>query len=73
MSVIEFQAIHDAFRPKVLRYLTRLVRIYQGQTTNFRTAGGGFAPVLTTSATDDERQSQPACGAQQPVAIADYG
>ena len=48
-------------------------RIYQGQTTNFRTAGGGFAPVLTTSATDDERQSQPACGAQQPVAIADYG
>jgi hypothetical protein len=48
-------------------------RIYQGQTTNLRTAGGGFAPVLTTSATDDERQSQPACGAQQPVAIADYG
>jgi hypothetical protein len=48
-------------------------RIYQGQTTNFRTAGGGFAPVLTTSATDDERQSQPACRAQQPVVIADYG
>ncbi len=23
-------------------------RLYQGQTTNFRTAGGGFAPVLTT-------------------------
>ena len=22
-------------------------RLYQGQTTNFRTAGGGFAPVLT--------------------------
>ena len=50
-----------------------VARIYQGQTTNFRTAGGGFAPVLTTSATDDERQSQPACRAQQPVVIADYG
>jgi hypothetical protein len=25
-------------------------RIYQGQTTNLRTAGGGFAPVLTTPA-----------------------
>ena len=24
-------------------------RLYQGQTTNFRTAGGGFAPVLTSS------------------------
>jgi hypothetical protein len=47
-------------------------RIYQGQTTNFRTAGGGFAPVLTTSATDDERQSQPACGAEQPVTVAEY-
>ena len=22
-------------------------RLYQGQTTNFRTPGGGFAPVLT--------------------------
>ena len=22
-------------------------RLYQGQTTNFRTAGGGFAPVYT--------------------------
>lgn len=25
-------------------------RLYQGQTTNFRTAGGGFAPVFTDSA-----------------------
>jgi hypothetical protein len=24
-------------------------RLYQGQTTNFRTAGGGFAPVLTAA------------------------
>ena len=30
-------------------------RLYQGQTTNFRTAGGGFAPVFTESA-------QVACG-----------
>jgi glutathione synthase/RimK-type ligase-like ATP-grasp enzyme len=26
-----------------------VARLYQGQTTNFRTAGGGFAPVLTTA------------------------
>ena len=24
-------------------------RLYQGQTTNFRTPGGGFAPVLTSA------------------------
>ena len=29
-------------------------RIYQGQTTNLRTAGGGFAPVLTTPAPADQ-------------------
>jgi hypothetical protein len=28
-------------------------RLYQGQTTNFRTAGGGFAPVLTSR--DEQR------------------
>jgi hypothetical protein len=27
-------------------------RLYQGQTTNFRTPGGGFAPVFVTSAND---------------------
>ena len=36
---------------RVYAYAGQLVlvaaRIYQGQTTNFRTAGGGFAPVLT--------------------------
>lgn len=26
-----------------------VARLYQGQTTNFRTQGGGFAPVLTTA------------------------
>jgi hypothetical protein len=25
----------------------RAARLYRGQTTNFRTPGGGFAPVLT--------------------------
>lgn len=29
----------------------RAARLYRGQTTNFRTAGGGFAPVLTLSRT----------------------
>lgn len=34
-----------AYRGQVLLYAARM---YQGQTTNFRTPGGGFAPVLTT-------------------------
>lgn len=33
-----------AYRGAVLLYAARM---YQGQTTNFRTPGGGFAPVLT--------------------------
>ncbi len=33
-----------AYRGEALLYAARL---YQGQTTNFRTPGGGFAPVLT--------------------------
>jgi hypothetical protein len=33
-----------AYRGKPLLFAAR---IYQGQTTNFRTPGGGFAPVLT--------------------------
>jgi len=33
-----------AYRGEVLMYAARM---YQGQTTNFRTLGGGFAPVLT--------------------------
>ncbi|UJM95084.1 MULTISPECIES: hypothetical protein [Rhodanobacter] len=33
-----------AYRGKVLLYAARM---YRGQTTNFRTPGGGFAPVLT--------------------------
>ena len=32
-----------------------MARLYQGQTTNFRTPGGGFAPVFTDSASDTER------------------
>jgi hypothetical protein len=28
------------------RILLAAARLYQGQTTNFRTPGGGFAPVL---------------------------
>ena len=34
-----------AYQGQVLLYAARL---YQGQTTNFRTPGGGFAPVLTS-------------------------
>jgi hypothetical protein len=32
------------------RALSFAARLYQGQTTNFRTPGGGFAPVLTLAA-----------------------
>ena len=46
-------------------------RIYQGQTTNFRTAGGGFAPVLTTPAPSGGRQSLVACGSRPDIAVAD--
>jgi len=46
-------------------------RIYQGQTTNLRTAGGGFAPVLTTPAPDGGRQSLVACGSRLDIAVAD--
>ena len=35
-------------------------RLYDGQTTNFRTAGGGFAPVLTPPA-DGAATEAPAC------------
>ena len=38
-----------AYQGKALMYAARL---YQGQTTNFRTPLGGFAPVLTMSAHD---------------------
>lgn len=30
--------------------LSIAARLYQGQTTNFRTPGGGFAPILSGSA-----------------------
>jgi hypothetical protein len=36
-----------AYKGEVLQFAARL---YQGQTTNFRTPGGGFAPVLTSAA-----------------------
>ena len=37
--------IESAYRGEALLYAARM---YQGQTTNFRTPGGGFAPVLTS-------------------------
>jgi hypothetical protein len=33
-------------------------RLYQGQTTNLRTPGGGFAPVLTSPALTDDRDAR---------------
>jgi hypothetical protein len=37
--------------------LLRAARLYRGQTTNFRTPGGGFAPVLTLPAQAGDRTS----------------
>ncbi len=39
-----------AYQGEVLLYAARM---YQGQTTNFRTPGGGFAPVLTSREASD--------------------
>ena len=36
------------------KVLLRAARLYQGQTTNFRTPGGGFAPVFTDIRADLE-------------------
>ena len=38
-------------------------RLYQGQTTNFRTPGGGFAPVFCPSPESNPPGNQIACGA----------
>ncbi|HJS38308.1 MAG TPA: hypothetical protein VJ789_09290 [Burkholderiales bacterium] len=45
-------------------------RLYQGQTTNMRTAGGGFAPVLTTplDALGPAPEPAPRTPAKSPVA-----
>ncbi|MEO7726957.1 MAG: hypothetical protein ABIS45_06860 [Burkholderiales bacterium] len=44
-------------------------RLYQGQTTNFRTAGGGFAPVFTDIAADSKPVAA-RCGASAVSAAA---
>jgi hypothetical protein len=41
--VLKYDVRNYAFRGRVLAVAARL---YQGQTTNFRTTGGGFAPVV---------------------------
>ena len=43
-----------AYRGEALLYAARM---YQGQTTNFRTPGGGFAPVLSRRTEGDGRSS----------------
>ena len=39
-----------------------VARLYQGQTTNFRTAGGGFAPVLVVNPAAVSRVAHPLSG-----------
>ena len=41
-------------------------RLYQGQTTNFRTAGGGFAPVLTLPYETAASSTAAACAVRPP-------
>jgi hypothetical protein len=45
-------------------------RLYQGQTTNMRTAGGGFAPVLTTPSADADREPPRAPRSRQETPVA---
>ena len=45
-------------------------RLYQGQTTNMRTAGGGFAPVLTTPSFVAGREPEPVPLARQETPVA---
>jgi hypothetical protein len=44
-DVYKFDIRAYTYRGKVLLLAARM---YQGQTTNFRTVGGGFAPILIT-------------------------
>ena len=59
------RAVESVGKRKQLKYDVRIytvggvplisaARIYQGQTTNFRTNGGGFAPVYSWSEDDGE-------------------
>ncbi|MEX0744109.1 MAG: hypothetical protein WD118_00795 [Phycisphaeraceae bacterium] len=45
-------------------------RLYQGQTTNMRTAGGGFAPVLTMPPSVAGREPEPVPQVHQIAAVA---
>lgn len=47
------------------RVLLAAARLYQGQTTNMRTAGGGFAPVLSVVGSEPSAAC-PTCAAAQP-------
>lgn len=44
------------------KVLLRAARIYQGQTTNFRSPGGGFSPVFVTASTANANETEnPRC------------
>lgn len=51
-------ALKADFRNYVYNRRTQLIaaRLYQGQTTNFRTPGGGFAPVFTVTSSKKEQE-----------------
>jgi hypothetical protein len=44
-------------------------RLWQGQTTNFRTPGGGFAPVLTVPSLGCRRQDMKVFGSRRLVRL----
>jgi hypothetical protein len=53
-SFIEVNGVPMRFDVRTFAYgrepFMRMARVYRGQTTNFRTPGGGFAPVRVASA-----------------------
>lgn len=53
-------ALKADFRNYVYHGRMQLIaaRLYQGQTTNFRTPGGGFAPVFTLASGTKEKEAQ---------------
>jgi hypothetical protein len=54
-AALERKAGDPAFSARDGTVLLAAARLYQGQTTNFRTPGGGFAPVFFLRPLDMEK------------------
>ena len=73
--VVEIDTTREPMKSDVRLYtydgtvLLAAARLYQGQTTNFRTPGGGFAPVFFLRPFDFE--DGPGCRSDEPGALRD--